>query len=101
MELDILESISFEIPFENTYASLIQEFESYRLDRRIQVVIAGQCLKFLREALAYSADFSLCCELGPEILRLYREHQVEDARIASGYTQIRHKAVLVNAVGST
>lgn len=48
------------------------EFNSAQVDKRKAIVIAGQCIKFLMEALRFSTDFSLCAELGPKILQLYR-----------------------------
>jgi hypothetical protein len=48
-------------------------FCSLEADRSRQVAIAGQCLKFLQEAVRLSSDFSLCADLGAKIVRLYMQ----------------------------
>lgn len=72
MEAQILQRIEFEIPTDTAYATMTIEFNSAQVDKRNAIVIAGQCIKFLMEALKFSTDFSLCAELGPKILMLYR-----------------------------
>jgi hypothetical protein len=91
MEQQILETIDFEIPATTAYAAMTSEFSSLEADRRTQMVLAGQCLKFLQEAVKISSDFSLCGELGPKIVRLYLERRLQDGRLISVYRQIQNK----------
>jgi hypothetical protein len=92
MEFEILQKIDFEIPTATAYSSMTREFCVLESDRRNQITLAGKCLKFLQEALKLSSDFSLCSELGPKIVRLYRERSLQDSRIRTAYMHIQSKS---------
>jgi hypothetical protein len=79
---------------------MTSEFHLTETDRRNGIVIAGKCIKFLMEALKFSSDFSLCAELGPRILQLYRQRCLQDVRIRSVYVKIQEKSSpkMINAI---
>ena len=55
------------------------------------MVLVGQCLAFLKEAILFSKDFSLCRDLGRHILALYTTKRFEDVRVREVYRTIRRK----------
>ena len=55
------------------------------------MVLVGQCLAFLKEAILCSKDFSLCGDLGRHILALYTTKRFEDVRLKEVYRTIRRK----------
>ena len=53
--------------------------------------MVSQCLAFLKEALLLSSEFSLCAELGVEILRLVESRTITDRRIKEVCATIHNK----------
>lgn len=53
--------------------------------------VVSQCLAFLKEALLLSSEFSLCAELGVEILRLVESRTITDRRIKEVCATIHNK----------
>lgn len=76
-------------------------FFSLQADRNRQVAIAGQCLKFLQEAVRFSSEFSLSAELGAKIVKLYMQRCLQDRRIQSVYMEIQRKNGSHHAHGVT
>ena len=90
-QADILQTIDFQIPIEIPYFELTTSFETHMLTLSNSMVLVGQCLAFLKEAILFSKDFSLCGDLGRHILALYTKKRFEDVRVKEVYRTIRRK----------
>lgn len=80
------------MPIDHTYAAMIREFNGIeRLAQTDSLCLAAQCLKFYSEAIKMSADFVLCKELGPCILKCMVEKKIADPRIKRIYLELHRR----------